>query len=61
MPAHRSFSGAIRVPTQTFDDMIGAPVDGDNADPRWAPFAKLHEYLAKAYPLVCVLGPMLPL
>jgi Gly-Xaa carboxypeptidase len=40
-------SGAIQVPTESFDDM--GPV---GEDPRWDVFAKFHEYLEKTYPKV---------
>ncbi|KAL7423235.1 hypothetical protein Q5752_002535 [Cryptotrichosporon argae] len=39
--------GAIRVPTEVFDEM-GAPGE----DKRWDVFADFHAYLEKAYPLV---------
>ncbi|OCH93649.1 carboxypeptidase S [Obba rivulosa] len=40
-------SGAVKVPTPSFDKM--GPV-GD--DPRWEVFAPFHEYLLSAYPLI---------
>ncbi|KAG6910025.1 hypothetical protein DXG01_013749 [Tephrocybe rancida] len=39
--------GAVRVPTESYDDM-GAVGD----DPRWDAFAPFHEYLLSAFPLV---------
>ncbi|RDB15819.1 Carboxypeptidase S [Hypsizygus marmoreus] len=39
--------GAVRVPTESFDDL--GPV---GKDPRWDVFAPFHEYLLGAYPLV---------
>ena len=32
--------------------MRGAPVDGEEMDPRWQPFIAWHEYLATTFPLV---------
>ena len=32
--------------------MRGAPVEGDDMDPRWEPFVQWHEYLASTFPLV---------
>lgn len=40
-------SGAIRVPTETFDDL-----DEVGADPRWDVFGPFHEYLLKAFPVI---------
>ncbi|KAF9443362.1 carboxypeptidase S [Macrolepiota fuliginosa MF-IS2] len=40
-------SGAVKIPTMSFDDM--GPVDEDE---RWAPFPKLHQYLQDTYPFV---------
>ncbi|CAA7262813.1 unnamed protein product [Cyclocybe aegerita] len=40
-------AGAVRVPTESFDDM------GDvGVDPRWDAFKPFHEYLFSAFPLV---------
>jgi hypothetical protein len=38
-------SGAVRIPTESFDDM--GPV---GEDPRWEVFQEFHNYLAKMYP-----------
>lgn len=46
----RRLSGAIRVPTMSFDDLrnpMAVPLD-----PRWLPFEKLHDFLESEYPLV---------
>ena len=40
-------SGAVRIPTESFDDM--GPV---GEDPRWEVFQEFHDYLAKIYPHV---------
>jgi Gly-Xaa carboxypeptidase len=40
-------SGAVRIPTESFDDM--GPV---GEDPRWNVFYPFHEYLAVTFPLV---------
>ncbi|KAL1744842.1 hypothetical protein HDZ31DRAFT_63732 [Schizophyllum fasciatum] len=40
-------AGAIRVPTETYDDL-----DEVGKDPRWEKFGPFHEYLLKAFPLV---------
>ncbi|PFH51903.1 hypothetical protein AMATHDRAFT_74599 [Amanita thiersii Skay4041] len=40
-------AGAVRVPTESFDNM--QPV---GSDPRWEKFAKFHGYLLEAFPLV---------
>ncbi|KAL1691810.1 hypothetical protein GGG16DRAFT_112730 [Schizophyllum commune] len=39
--------GAIRVPTETYDDL-----DEVGQDPRWEKFGPFHDYLLKAFPLV---------
>ncbi|EJD07406.1 carboxypeptidase S [Fomitiporia mediterranea MF3/22] len=39
--------GAVRIPTEAFDDM--GPVDDD---PRWEKFAPFHEYLERTFPLI---------
>ncbi|KAG5724904.1 Carboxypeptidase S [Termitomyces sp. T112] len=40
-------SGAVRVPTESYDDM------GDvGEDPRWEAFVPFHDYLLKSFPLV---------
>ncbi|KAJ8472610.1 hypothetical protein ONZ45_g16592 [Pleurotus djamor] len=49
--AHRErvadwLSGAIRIPTETFDDML--PVGNDS---RWDIFASFHDYLVDSFPL----------
>ncbi|KIL59863.1 hypothetical protein M378DRAFT_1065315 [Amanita muscaria Koide BX008] len=40
-------AGAVRVPTETYDDF--APV---GEDPRWEKFSKFYEYLSSAFPKV---------
>ncbi|KAF8552419.1 carboxypeptidase S [Imleria badia] len=40
-------SGAIQIPTESYDQM-----DPIGVDPRWEKFAVFHDYLAKAFPLV---------
>ncbi|EPT05315.1 hypothetical protein FOMPIDRAFT_125395 [Fomitopsis schrenkii] len=45
--AYESLSGAIRIPTQMYDDM-GVPGE----DPKWDIFAELHAYLGSRFPLV---------
>ncbi|KAJ7650979.1 hypothetical protein FB45DRAFT_889258 [Roridomyces roridus] len=40
-------AGAIRIPTEAFDNMEAVGVD-----PRWNVFGDLHAYLAEAFPLV---------
>ncbi|KXN83455.1 hypothetical protein AN958_01435 [Leucoagaricus sp. SymC.cos] len=40
-------SGAVQVPTMSFDDM-GPPSE----DERWAPFTKMHQYLKDTFPVV---------
>ena len=45
----KRLSGAIQIPTQSFDELIG-PLDPK--DPRWQPFLELHEYFAKTFPHV---------
>ncbi|KIM44930.1 hypothetical protein M413DRAFT_442904 [Hebeloma cylindrosporum] len=40
-------AGAVRVPTESFDNM-----DPVGQDPRWEAFAPFHEYLVAAFPLV---------
>jgi len=35
-----------------FDNMVAAPVDGENYDSRWNPFIEFHSYLEKTFPLV---------
>ncbi|KAJ7082845.1 hypothetical protein B0H15DRAFT_851685 [Mycena belliarum] len=40
-------AGAVRIPTESFDDMQAVGVD-----PRWDVFATFHAYLAQAFPLV---------
>jgi len=42
-------SGAVQIPTESFDDM--GPV---GQDPRWDVFQKFHDYLEKVYPKVYV-------
>lgn len=42
-------SGAVQVPTESYDDM-GA-IDEDS---RWKPFGQLHDYLRTTYPLMYV-------
>jgi hypothetical protein len=44
-------SGAIQIPTMSFDD-LGEPWAEDALDPRWLPFATLHDYFERTYPLV---------
>ncbi|KAF8998133.1 hypothetical protein BDQ17DRAFT_1362515 [Cyathus striatus] len=43
----KRLSGAIKIPTMTYDDM--GPVETDE---RWAPFADFHEYLFETYPVI---------
>ncbi|KIJ65710.1 hypothetical protein HYDPIDRAFT_110859 [Hydnomerulius pinastri MD-312] len=45
--AYNALSGAIRIPTVSRDD--SGPI---GEDPVWEPFAKLHDYLERAFPLV---------
>ncbi|KAL0564031.1 hypothetical protein V5O48_018026 [Marasmius crinis-equi] len=40
-------AGAVRVPTESYDNM-----DPVGVDPRWEAFGKFHEYLESAFPLV---------
>ncbi|KAG2145101.1 hypothetical protein DEU56DRAFT_788792 [Suillus clintonianus] len=40
-------SGAVRIPTESYDQM--GPV---GTDPRWEKFSAFHDYLLKAFPLV---------
>jgi len=40
-------AGAVRVPTQSYDDM--GPI---GEDPRWEAFAPFHEYLLKVFPRI---------
>jgi Gly-Xaa carboxypeptidase len=40
-------SGAVKIPTQSYDDM-----DDIGADPRWDIFYSFADYLSKTYPLV---------
>jgi Gly-Xaa carboxypeptidase len=40
-------SGAVRIATESFDDM--GPV---GVDPRWNIFQEFHDYLEKTYPLM---------
>ncbi|KAF8449022.1 hypothetical protein L210DRAFT_847620 [Boletus edulis BED1] len=40
-------SGAIQIPTESYDQM-----DPVGVDPRWEKFAAFHDYLVKAFPLV---------
>ncbi|TRM68974.1 carboxypeptidase S [Schizophyllum amplum] len=40
-------SGAVKVPTEVYDDM-----DPVGVDPQWEVFGPFHDYLAEAYPLV---------
>ncbi|EIN06189.1 carboxypeptidase S [Punctularia strigosozonata HHB-11173 SS5] len=40
-------SGAVRVPTESYDKM-----DEVGEDPRWEAFGPFHDYLAEAFPLV---------
>ncbi|PCH44222.1 carboxypeptidase S [Wolfiporia cocos MD-104 SS10] len=40
-------AGAVRIPTQSYDDL--GPI---GEDPRWEAFAPFHEYLLKSYPQV---------
>ncbi|EDQ98972.1 uncharacterized protein LACBIDRAFT_318408 [Laccaria bicolor S238N-H82] len=42
----KRLSGAIQIPTMTFDDM--GPVDEDE---RWLPFVDMHKYLRDTFPL----------
>ena len=42
-------TGAVNIPTQSFDDM-GGPLNVD--DPRWQPFSELHDYLKRTFPKV---------
>ncbi|KAE9391318.1 carboxypeptidase S [Gymnopus androsaceus JB14] len=44
-------SGAIKVPTESYDDL-----DLIGIDPRWETFGQLHEYLFNAFPLVSTLS-----
>ena len=45
--AARRLSGAVQIPTESFDDM--GPV---GEDPRWTIFYEFHHYLQTTYPLV---------
>jgi len=42
-------SGAVQIPTESYDEM--GPVGHDK---RYEVFGKLHDYLHKAFPKVCV-------
>lgn len=42
----KRLSGAVQIPTMTFDDM--GPVDEDE---RWLPFVDMHKYLRDTFPL----------
>ncbi|KAF5314212.1 hypothetical protein D9758_017834 [Tetrapyrgos nigripes] len=45
--AREWLAGAVRVPTESYDNM-----SGPGEDPRWETFGELHEYLESAFPLV---------
>ncbi|RXK42404.1 hypothetical protein M231_00394 [Tremella mesenterica] len=45
----RRLQGAIRHPTQSFDDLRDPETD---SDPRWATFPPFHTFLRETYPLV---------
>ncbi|KAL0961074.1 hypothetical protein HGRIS_006057 [Hohenbuehelia grisea] len=45
--AYQNLQGAVRIPTETFDD-FGPPGE----DPRWDSRLKLHDYLSERFPLV---------
>lgn len=47
MESAKRLSGAVKVPTQSFDDM-GNPGE----DSRWAPFVDLRKYLKETFPIV---------
>ncbi|TBU30672.1 carboxypeptidase S [Dichomitus squalens] len=47
LAAYKALSGAVQIPTESYDDL--GPV---GVDPRWDTFAKLHEYLEKTFPAV---------
>jgi Gly-Xaa carboxypeptidase len=42
-------SGAIQIPTESYDMM-----EDVGKDPRWEAFGPFHDYLKKSFPLVCV-------
>lgn len=44
--------GAVRIPSQSFDDMAPNPLD----DPRFEPFADLNKYLEQQFPLAKAYG-----
>ncbi|CED85327.1 carboxypeptidase s [Phaffia rhodozyma] len=47
------FLGAIRIPTQSYDDMTNAKFEeGEGYDVRFDGFKKLHAYLEETYPLI---------
>ncbi|THH20461.1 hypothetical protein EW146_g918 [Bondarzewia mesenterica] len=45
--AYENLGGAVRIPTETYDD-LGKPGE----DPRWETRLLLHDYLQKRFPLV---------
>ncbi|THU99115.1 carboxypeptidase S [Dendrothele bispora CBS 962.96] len=45
--AREGLAGAVRVPSESYDNM-----PGPGEDPRWEIFGELHDYLEKAFPLV---------
>ncbi|KZS99469.1 uncharacterized protein LAESUDRAFT_816936 [Laetiporus sulphureus 93-53] len=45
--AIESLSGAVRIPTEMYDD-----IDPPGQDPRWDIFGQMHEYLEGRFPLV---------
>ncbi|KAI1796624.1 carboxypeptidase S [Ganoderma leucocontextum] len=47
LAAYKRLSGAVQVPTESYDDLGAVGVD-----PRWDTFAKLHEYLEETFPKV---------
>ncbi len=47
MDSAKRLSGAVRIPTQSFDDMGTSKIEGDD---RWKPFVAFREYLWKTFP-----------
>jgi hypothetical protein len=49
MRAVKWHSGAIQIPTESYDMM-----EDVGKDPRWKAFGPFHDYLKNSFPLVCV-------
>lgn len=50
------FLGALRIRTESFDDMANGDVD---TDPRYDAYFEFHEYLLRTYPKLFVSSPLL--